>query len=361
MKIIAVCSTIEFQNRATIEAISEEYGCIDVICKRHIRDFFKPKTKSSKIKISYLHSIIPESLVKYKILLKIELLITKIKIGWLVKKYNTSLFTNTHVAYLLPLFEKTKKIALFVDPYTLMNEGKSTESEIALIKKCDAVLCTSKKLAHKYIPKYLGVKNANTYYWPNTVDLSIWDINKFSHKKKSAVPILGYAGNMNEITIDIPLLDRITDHFDNCKFIMAGKLNFKNKIHTLQMEKIFSKGNVEYVGLIPYSQLQQEVFNWDVCLMLDRIYELSEYVHHNKVYQYLALGKPVVGIKTHNDYEPLSECVFEARSPEEFISCIQSALTIRNQKPFIEKCIELAKMNSSTNRAHQFMEILNTQ
>ena len=40
MRILAINSTIEFQNRATIEAISRNYDCIDVLLKKHIKNTY---------------------------------------------------------------------------------------------------------------------------------------------------------------------------------------------------------------------------------------------------------------------------------------------------------------------------------
>ena len=67
-------------------------------------------------------------------------------------------------------------------------------------------------------------------------------------------------------------------------------------------DRLFEKSNVKYLGNIPYEKLPKTVARWDVGLVTDKMDEYASYMHHNKVYQYLALGIPVVSLKIHEDY-----------------------------------------------------------
>jgi len=66
--------------------------------------------------------------------------------------------------------------------------------------------------------------------------------------------------------------------------------------------------------------------------MFDVNSDISEYVHHNKIYQYLALGKPVVVQRTHRDYDELSSVIYLCDSKKEFIDKIAVAATNVNDK-----------------------------
>ncbi|SEA34056.1 hypothetical protein [Microbulbifer marinus] len=361
MKIAAVVSTIEFQNRATIEAISKNYKNIEVFVKRNITDFFKPKTQSEFVKINYIYSIFPEKLRRFWLLSFIEYLVAHIFIRPEFKKFDVALLTNTHVAYLIPILKGKRIVSLFVDPYFLMNGGKTKEDEKTMALSSQILLCTSKLLASDYCRKYLGV-DVEGIYWPNTVDISRWDLRNFKNNAiQSGDYVFGYAGNMNEITIDIPLVEALVASFPDTEFRFAGKINFSKKNDKEKFVKIFARENVTYLGMIPYTEIQREVSKWDVCLMLDKQYELSRYVHHNKVYQYLALGKVVVATKTHNDYDSLSEEIFESSGIDDFLSNARIALGLARDVNRVSKRVELAMLESSEERAKKFMEILDSK
>ena len=359
MKILALCDTIEFQNRATIEAISKHYGCIEVLCKAYIANLFKRKTKSNKLHISYFYTSIPERLRLINWLSSFELKIIKVLWGRKIKECDIILITSPHMAFLLPLLTRKKIIYLIIDPHILMKSRRTYFMEKQLLERADLILVTSKSLKEKYISKYFGLNLDNVYYWPNTVDLSIWDYEKLIPcRKNNGEVTIGFCGNMNEITVDMSLLDEITSHYNSIKFELAGKINFKNKDNLSKINKIFEKINVTYSGWISYLDIPRKVINWDICLMFDAKSEISEYVHHNKIYQYLALGKPIVIQRTHHDYDELASVVYICDKTEDFLVSITEAIKHINDAKYINNCIKLAKLNSSTERAKQFMNII---
>lgn len=361
MKVAAIVSTIEFQNRATIEAISKKYGNIKVFVKRNIKDLFKSKVKSDCVDIEYFYTIFPEKYRHNIYVNKMELFFSRYLLIPKIKFADVALLTNTHVAYLIPLLESDKKkiVSLFVDPYSIMNKGETKDDEVYMVEHSDLLLCTSKKLASDYCRKHLGLDKEGKY-WPNTVDMSIWDISKFRNLavNESGPYVFGYAGNMNEITIDLGLVESLLARFSDCKFIFAGRINFLDEDLKDKFLEILERDNVIFKGLIPYSQIQAEVASWDVCLMLDKVYEVSKYVHHNKVYQYLALGKVVIGTKTQDDYSDLKGGVYEGETIDKFLDCCELAIEESRDMNKAGLRVELAKANSSEVRADQFMKLL---
>lgn len=362
MNVLAIVSTIEFQNRATIEAISRKYENINVVVKRNIKDYFKVKVCSEFVNISYFYTFFPERIrQKYQILELMEMMMSFCFLYSKIRDNDVFLLTNTHVAYIVPLLRLKKKkiVSLFVDPYSLMNGFLTKKEEIILATRSDMLLCTSRNLADIYCRKHLGV-NVVGEYWPNTVDISLWDFNKFSSISNSGEIVFGYAGNMNEITIDIDLVEMLVNEFSDFNFKFAGAINFKDEKKIKRMNDIFKYNNVEYIGMVPYHLIQNEVYSWDVCLMLDNIDELSGYVHHNKVYQYLSLGKIVVATKTHDDYINLSSEVYEAKTKDEFIEKCRHAILVARDKDRISNRVRLAKAESSDARAEEFMKLVHS-
>jgi glycosyltransferase involved in cell wall biosynthesis len=239
-----------------------------------------------------------------------------------------------------------------------MNNGATVHEEISLAVNSDILLCTSKELAENYCKKHLKI-NVVGEYWANTVDLIRWDYDSLAvHKVSNESVVFGYAGNMNEITINLDLVDVLIDEFRDCIFKFAGEINFVNSINSKKFRKIFDKKNVVYLGKIPYDEIPMEVVSWDVCLMLDNFGEISSYVHHNKVYQYLAMGKAVVSTKTHNDYTDLHNGIYESNTIDEFVVNLKAAMIIKDDELHIDQRRSLARKNSSEVRADQFMKIV---
>ena len=145
-----------------------------------------------------------------------------------------------------------------------------------------------------FLQKYFRHNKDNVYYWPNTVDIEIWDHDKVkNYKIRNEKVKIGFIGDFIDIT-DIDLLDHITDHFRDYEFHLAGRVRIKENNRLECLKKIFMKKNVVYLGQYTYNKLPEIVIQWDAGIILDSKSEISSYRHHNKLYQYLALGKPVI-------------------------------------------------------------------
>ncbi len=197
------------------------------------------------------------------------------------------------------------------------------------------------------------------HYWPNTVDVEIWNYAKLSkYYNKNNPPIIGFAGNFMNVT-DVKLLDYVTDQCRQFRFELAGliKLTEQSEDYRL-LRKILNKRNVSYVGFVEQDELPKIVMRWDVCIMIDKIDERSSYHHHNKLYQYLALGKPVVAQRNHGDYDKFSDVVLLSETREDFSRNLHKGIQKSYDDSYKERCVEIAGQNSSIIRARQFLEIV---
>jgi len=79
-----------------------------------------------------------------------------------------------------------------------------------------------------------------------------------------------------------------------------------------------------------YDELPDYISDWDVAMMPFAINESTRYISPTKTPEYLAAGKPVVStpiqdvVKFYGD----KGLVYIAGTPDEFILCIQSALSM---------------------------------
>lgn len=359
MNILAVCSTInfrEFTRRATIEAIRNEVDNLDVILFTSFKNYFKKKITVSDIHFSTYHFWIPDKIKNFIIPKSIEYLLRAWYWKKKLSKYDWVFFTDPNQAWLLPYIKKSRIIYLIRDPNVLQRKSNK-KNEFKLLNSADLVLATSKNLSNLYIQKYHGIQLKNVHYWPNCVDINIWKIQ--SRKSKTyGKPKVGIAGNFSLKRTDYSLLDTITSNCPDVSFEIAGILDYN--ISKPFWENLFAKKNVRYLGNIPFESLPAVIAEWDVGLVTDRMDEYASFMHHNKVYQYLAMGVPVVSLKIHDDYTFLHPSVQLAENSEQYIIAIRDALEQGKNDTFRNACIEQAKLNSSRVRANEFVSIIKT-
>ena len=354
MKILAVCETIDYQNftrRATFDAIADA-GNLDALCHTSVKNVYMTNLKSEHTKVHCYYRLLPHRFHEVPLLRQA---LRPYENWWkrFFDKYDAVIISSPLQAYLLDFCTK-KVIYLLSDPYHLM--GYRYEDEKRVLQAADIVLTTSKNLRDVYLPRYFGHEPSNVFYWPNTADLALWDYTKYPRKDSpSEPPILGFAGNFMKI-VDLELLDIVTDRFMECTFRIAGRISCTDQAFRDRLERIFAKPNVAFLGYIPFNDLPREVAQWDVCLMLDDLSELSSYHHHNKLYQYLALGKPIVAQRNHGDYDALGDVVYLAKGPDEFVAGIEEAFRFAADQTLYRRRIDAAQSNSSTVRAREFLE-----
>ena len=143
--------------------------------------------------------------------------------------------------------------------------------------------------------------------------------------------------------------------FPNYSFVMIG-LNLRKKdINTLnQYDNFF------YLGLKKQTKVPDYINYFDICLMPFNQTRIARSLLPQKIFQYLAMGKPVVSTDL-STLRPFSKILYLANNADQFVIGINHALKeIDNNK--IER-IEFAKRYSWPNRLIQYdnaiKEILN--
>ena len=118
--------------------------------------------------------------------------------------------------------------------------------------------------------------------------------------------------------------------------------------------------NVFFNGFVDYRKLPVLISKYNVGLLLDKMDdEKSGYHHHNKLYQYMASGTPVVALRYINDYDKIGYGVHLVDSYDEYISVIRS-INEGRIKIDAEKIKENVKPHTSEKRAKQFLSLLQT-
>lgn len=363
-KILILCNVFDFTaytRRATLESIaklSPGTKCISTVSYWFPQEL---RLHSDHLEITPFFYYFPYQLIRrFRILNYINFMINRMRKNFHLEDFDTVILSRPHNHIFGPYIKDKKKIVILSDAYHTM--GNTLEETRKVIEMADVIMATSMALKEVYVQKYYSINNKEIVYWPNCVDLEVWDPEKLNGKISRSINdeiIVGFAGNFMEAT-DIHLLYEVVQKMKNVTFILAGKDNFPaNAPEKEVFQKIISAPNVNYKGYIHYTQLPQEVMTWDICIMIDAISEHASYHHHNKMYQYLALGKPVVFQKNHNDYESLKEVAVGVTGSAEFVEQLGLMIQkIKNGEDFAEKAKYMASLNSSEKRAEQLLSII---
>jgi glycosyltransferase involved in cell wall biosynthesis len=228
------------------------------------------------------------------------------------------------------------------NPFFINNYHTRTEKLVA--QKAKACIVTS-----DYMGLKIGNYNVNTHVVPLGAPLiDYFDLT--SPEKKNELPTLGIVGYLDN-NLDISLLFDLLETFP---MIFIGPISEANK------QKLAKYKNAQFVGPKTGKDLHEWLSKADVCIAPYDISKLNKGATPNKLWLYLALGKPCVitdmpNLKSwHFDDKIVYKC-----NREEFINrCIQAYKD--NSLELALKRIEVAKSNSWKNRVEKIKSIYYT-
>jgi hypothetical protein len=358
MKILAVCSTIDFRNfvrRATLEEIWRQNPETDFLFFTGIKNKFKAKKTIEGPRFYSYHFWVPERFKTNKTLTYMEYRLRKDRWRKHFEKYDIIFLSDPNQYYLLEYLNEQKVVYLLRDPNILLNKNNYAK-EKAILGRADMVLAISKNLKDYYLGEYYRDYPSNVRLWSNSVDLNLWNYeNVWPFKKKESSPVVGLAGNLTFVN-DVELLDYLAMKRPEYRFRIAGGINLE--ADKLKMfEKTLTRKNVQHIGRIPIEEFPKEVINWTIGIVAgDRAHEYSKYLNNNKQYQYLALGKPFVTYNHNAGYDDFEDMVFIAKDREDFMDKIDLAIRRAKKSDCIEMGRRIAERNSAHRRAREFLE-----
>jgi glycosyltransferase involved in cell wall biosynthesis len=134
-------------------------------------------------------------------------------------------------------------------------------------------------------------------------------------------PVAGYVGVLRD-WFDYELLARLARTMPDVSFTMVGPLDFDFRIAHLHTEP-----NLRWIGRRDYAEMPAYIGAFDVCLIPFLPGKVSQTTNPVKVFEYFALGKPVVSTPMH-ELLPFAEAglLRLARGEEEFASAMRASL-----------------------------------
>jgi len=298
--------------------------------------------------------------------------IFKYKINRILKKYkfkNIILFINRDISRaildlfpdnLISCFYWSDNWSSFPDSAQEVNELDLKKMEKidqvieAILRRSDIVFCVSEYLtdrAKKIVP--------NSYWMPNGTDyenfskVSLHETPIADEVRSIPHPIIGFMGFISG-TIDYELLEFAIRSRPDWSFVFIGP-----KLPAASWgNDVFKFSNVFYLGPKPFFDLPKYMKAFDVCIIPYINHPRLQFADSNKVYDYLATGKPVVASTKTAGLGKHENIIRISGNKEKFVIDIEAALNEKDNRLVLERK-ETAKKNSWEKRADFMWENIN--
>lgn len=202
--------------------------------------------------------------------------------------------------------------------------------------------------------------NPNTYWLPNAVDTDLFLKSPDSlplpeELRGVAHPVLAFVGGLNDWAHDWALLDQAATLRPEWSFLLIGDLSVAPKTRLM----LRGHPNVLCVGQKPYHHLPAYLVHSDVCFQFYRPERGNDTRNSQKVFLYLAAGKPIVSTPSA-DAENYRDLVRTCRTPEEMVQQVEELL--RNDGNLLrQKRLAVAAEGSWDRRAQCILDLLSVR
>jgi glycosyltransferase involved in cell wall biosynthesis len=187
-----------------------------------------------------------------------------------------------------------------------------------LTRKADLVFVTAESLRERKLPL-----NPNTHFSPHGVD-----VERFSAAQDPATivpgdaaaiagPVIGFFG-LIERWIDLELIDYLAERRPDWNLVLIGRV-------AVPPEAVPSRPNIHCIGHRKYEDLPAYGKAFDVAIIPFQLTPVILHANPLKLREYLAMGKPVVSIRTP-EIEKYEDVIEIADTREEFLEKIERVL-----------------------------------
>lgn len=230
-----------------------------------------------------------------------------------------------------------------------------TEAERLLIESrykrivgtSDIVFCVSKAMRDE-----MAQHNPHAFYIPNAIPSDLFTGQKVGSEPAGMAgvkhPVIGYTGALS-LRIDAELLRFVAESRPDWNIVLIGTSPNSD------VQALFEMPNVHWLGSVRYEDIHAYISQFDVCILPHAVNSMTDNMNPLKVFEYLALGKPVVSTDVAG-VRMFQGDIEIARSSEEFIEAIEKSLA-ENSPEREKKRINRVRNHTWTDRIDEMMRL----
>ena len=225
-----------------------------------------------------------------------------------------------------------------------------------MLRIADVVFVVSEELYKK-----ASKINSNTYLIRNGVDFEYFakawqeEGNIPQELKDIKKPIVGYCGAVSP-WVDFNSIRETALKLPEVNFVLIGRIDQRcQKI----VDGLREMKNISILGEKPYEMLVNYIRCFDIAIILFIVDEFTVSINPIKLYEYLAAGKPVISTPIPEAKRYAEEGVLSvADNSEGWRESVVKMLQFSKEYKYIERRMEIAKMNSWDSRVEEIKQIL---
>ena len=217
-------------------------------------------------------------------------------------------------------------VAAFPNHLPMAQKRQLKRDQLTLLQRCDVVFAVSSRLcrrAERYCP--------NVFHLPNATDPGIFHpltAGTPLHPKLQQIPTprLAYLSQITE-RLDVDLLAALAHRRPDWQILLIGPEICPREM----LRPLRHLSNVHLLGPMPYQEAARVVAQCQVSILPHRVDELTATLDPIKLYDYLAVGNPVVStpVAMHPD---LTAHIAIATGCDRFEEAVQAALAEPREK-----------------------------
>jgi len=245
-----------------------------------------------------------------------------------------------------------------MDNYKEFNQNTKEEliqRELELLRICDKVVVSSDGL-YKEITKYdVDGICEKTFVINNGVDVKHFDPENVDQSRditflRSSKKKVAYIGTISS-WVDLGLIQNMAKQFKDVNFYIIGPLD-----RNFNKDKYSQTNNMIFTGTQPYEIIPTILSKVDISIMPFQKNQLVKAVNPVKIYESLAMGKPVIATR-YEETEKFGDLIFTYDTSEEFESILSKLLSQNEEENIIRRRIEFARENSWEKRVEQIEKL----
>ncbi len=219
-------------------------------------------------------------------------------------------------------------------------------SEKKIAKNSDVIFAQGEVLKQKFLP------HPNLHVFEFGVDLNNFNtnVNIAPELELLKKPIIGFVGCISDY-FDQNLVIKISEEI-NCTVVLIGPIQ-------TNVEQLRKKENILLLGSQPYVRVPEFMKCFDVGIIPQRITDYTKTMYPNKMYEYLAMGLPIVSTPLPEvvEFNKKNKILTIAEGSDSFVTAVKEAIN-SNSKELIKKRIDISKQNDWVPRIEKMSKII---